>query len=103
MSELTNLTLVEAATAIRRKKISSVELTRACLARARDVQPTLNCFIAIEEEEALEAARKADEMLNRTARVGPLHGVPLAHKDMYYRAGKVSTCGSKILKDYRRQ
>lgn len=101
MNELTQLSLVEAASAVRRKKVSSVELTRACLAQAKHVQPKLNCFIAIEEEDALRAARKADQDLKRSARVGPLHGVPLAHKDMYYRAGKVSTCGSKILKDYR--
>ncbi|HYC43969.1 MAG TPA: amidase [Burkholderiales bacterium] len=101
MTELAQLSLVDAAAAIRRKKVSSVELTRACLEQARHVQPTLNCFIAIEEDEAIKAARKADQALKRSARVGPLHGVPLAHKDMYYRAGKISTCGSKILKDYR--
>ena len=75
-----------------------MELTRACLEQAKRVQPKLNCFIAIEEDDALKAARKADQALKRGARVGPLHGVPLAHKDMYYRAGKISTCGSKILK-----
>ena len=101
MNELAQLTLVEAATAIRRRKISSVELTRACIDQAKAVQPKLNCFIALEEEDALKAARKADQALKRSTRVGLLHGVPLAHKDMYYRAGKVSTCGSKILKDYR--
>src|SRR5687767_15009148 len=101
MNELAQLTLVAAAAAVRRRKASSVELTRACLARANEVQPRLNCFIAIDEEGALKAARKADRMLARGPRVGPLHGVPLAHKDMYYRAGKVSTCGSKILREYR--
>lgn len=101
MNELAQLSLVEAATAIRLKKVSSVELTRACLEQAKRVQPKLNCFIAIEEEDALKAARNADRALKRGSRVGPLHGVPLAHKDMYYRAGKISTCGSKILKDYR--
>ena len=101
MNELVQLTLIAAATAIRRKKISSVELTRACIEQAQAVQPKLNCFIALEEEDALKAARKADRALKRGTRLGPLHGVPLAHKDMYYRAGKISTCGSKILKDYR--
>ena len=101
MNELAQLTLVAAAAAIRRRKVSSVELTHACLARANEVQPRLNCFIAIDEDGAIKAARKADRMLKRGARVGPLHGVPLAHKDMYYRAGQVSTCGSKILREYR--
>jgi aspartyl-tRNA(Asn)/glutamyl-tRNA(Gln) amidotransferase subunit A len=100
-AELIQMSLTEVAAAIRRKKVSSVEVTRACIEQAQRVQPKLNCFIAIDEEEALQAARKADQMLKRGARVGLLHGVPLAHKDMYYRAGKVSTCGSKILRDYR--
>lgn len=103
MSELAELSLIEAATAVRRKHVSSLELTRACLARAKRAQVALNCFIAIEEEQALAAARKADRDLKQGRRVGPLHGVPLAHKDMYYRAGEVSTCGSKILRDYRPQ
>jgi aspartyl-tRNA(Asn)/glutamyl-tRNA(Gln) amidotransferase subunit A len=101
MKDLTQLTLIDAAEAVRRKQVSSVELTSACLESAKRVQPTLNCFIAIEEEQALAAARKADDTLARGGTLGALHGVPLAHKDMYYRAGRVSTCGSKILKDYR--
>ena len=70
MNELAQLTLVEAATAIRRRKISSVELTRACIDQAKAVQPKLNCFIALEEEDALKAARKADQALKRSTRVG---------------------------------
>ncbi|MCW5605487.1 MAG: amidase [Burkholderiales bacterium] len=100
--DIVNLSLTEVAAAIRRGKLSSVEATRACLARAERVQPKLNCFISLEAEAALRAARKADRMLKkRGARLGPLHGVPLAHKDMYYRAGQISTGGSKILCDYR--
>jgi aspartyl-tRNA(Asn)/glutamyl-tRNA(Gln) amidotransferase subunit A len=100
-AEVLNLSLVEVAAAIRRKKLSAVEVTRACLEHAARVQPRLNCFISIEADAALRAARKADQALKRLRKVGPLHGVPLAHKDMYYRAGKISTCGSKILRDYR--
>lgn len=100
-AELLNLSLCEIAQAIRRRKVSSLEVTRLCLERAKAVQPAVNCFIAIEEEEALRAARAADRAVKRGARLGPLHGVPLAHKDMYYRAGKLCTAGSKILRDYR--
>jgi len=101
-ADLADLTLVEVAEAIRGGRLSSVEVTRACIARAERLQPALNCFIAIEAAPALAAAKKADRALKqRGARIGPLHGVPLAHKDLFYRAGKVSTCGSKILRDYR--
>ena len=100
-TELVHMSLTEVADAIRKKKVSSVEVTRACIEHAERVQPKLNCFISLEADEALQAAKKADQALKRGVRAGPLHGVPLAHKDMYYRAGKVSTCGSKILRDYR--
>ncbi|MEO5740912.1 MAG: amidase [Vicinamibacterales bacterium] len=101
MSDILSLSLVEVAAAIRRKKLSSLEATQACLARLREIQPKTNCFIAIEEDEALKAARAADRMRGKSGRLGPLHGVPLAHKDMYYRKGRITTGGSKILRDYR--
>ena len=63
-------------------------------------QPRLNAFIAIEADAALAAADAADAALAKGNRRGVLHGVPLAHKDMYYDAGKVVTCGSKIRRDF---
>jgi aspartyl-tRNA(Asn)/glutamyl-tRNA(Gln) amidotransferase subunit A len=99
-AELLDFDLVGLARAIRTKKISSAEATKASLARAERVQPALNCFIRIEAEQVLKAARRADAALARKQRLGPLHGVPLAHKDMFYRAGKPCTCGSKIRRDY---
>ena len=98
--ELTGLSLVEAAEAIATGKASSEEITRACLERIEALQPRLNCFIALHGEQALEAARRADEELAQGKRRGPLHGVPLAHKDLYYRAGRISTCGTVIRKDF---
>ncbi len=100
-ADLLNMSLCEVAQAIRRKRVSSLEVTRACLEQAKAAQPSVNCFIAIDEEDALRAARAADRALKRGNKVGPLHGVPLAHKDMFYRAGHVTTAGSKILRDYR--
>jgi aspartyl-tRNA(Asn)/glutamyl-tRNA(Gln) amidotransferase subunit A len=100
-SDLVQLTLTDVADAIRKKKVSSVEITRAVLAWVDQVQPMLNCFISLAREDALAAARDADALLARGGAVGPLHGVPLAHKDMFYRQGKISTCGSKILADTR--
>src|SRR6476661_4613363 len=104
MSEdILDLGLIELATAIRKRKISSLEATRACLDRAQHLQPHLNCFISIEADAALKAARTADRALARGAKPGLLHGVPLAHKDLFYRKGQISTGGAKILRDYRPQ
>jgi aspartyl-tRNA(Asn)/glutamyl-tRNA(Gln) amidotransferase subunit A len=100
MSDPCELSLVEAAAALRRRKISSLELTRACIARIERWQPALNAFVGLEAEEALAQARAADDALSAGSSVGPLHGLPLAHKDMYYRPGKVSTCGSRIRRDW---
>ncbi len=100
MSGIVDSSLTEIAAAIRAKRVSSREVTSACLARIALWQPRLNCFIALEADEALAAADAADRDLAAGRVRGALHGVPLAHKDMYYRAGKVSTCGSKIRKDW---
>jgi aspartyl-tRNA(Asn)/glutamyl-tRNA(Gln) amidotransferase subunit A len=90
------MSLAEAAAAIRARKLSSVEATQALLARIDQWQPLLNAFVRIEADEALEAAKDADAALAKHGPRGPLHGVPLAHKDMYYVAGKPAGCGSKI-------
>ena len=63
-------------------------------------QPRLNALMAIEQDAARAAANAADAALAKGASRGALHGVPLAHKDMYYDAGKVVTCGSKIRRDF---
>ena len=94
------LTLTEVAAAIAAKKLSSREVTRACLDRIAAAQPKLNAFMSIEADSALAEADAADAALARGDSNGVLHGVPLAHKDMYYDAGHVVTCGSKIRKDY---
>jgi aspartyl-tRNA(Asn)/glutamyl-tRNA(Gln) amidotransferase subunit A len=96
VSEPAQLTLKEAAAAIRRRKLSSVELTRSLLERIARWQPKLNAFVRVEAEDALAAAKAADRALARRGPKGPLHGVPLAHKDMYYSAGKPAGCGSKV-------
>ncbi len=100
MTDPTRWTLVEAADALASKKISARELTEACIAKAEVRQPVLNCFISLDAEGAIAEADAADAALARGDAAGPLQGVPLAHKDMYYRAGKVSTCGSKIRRDF---
>jgi aspartyl-tRNA(Asn)/glutamyl-tRNA(Gln) amidotransferase subunit A len=94
------MSLVAVAKAIASKEVSSREATRACLHRIAAWQPRLNAFMAIEAEAALAAADATDAALAKGNARGPLHGVPLAHKDMYYDAGKVVTCGSLIRRDF---
>ena len=94
------LSLTEVAQAIAQKRFSSREVTLACLNRVAQWQPRLNAFMAIETDEALAAADAADVALAKGNVSGALHGVPLAHKDMYYEAGKIVTCGSHIRRDF---
>src|ERR1700720_186766 len=99
-ADLALLSLTEVAQAIAQKRCSSREVTQSCLDRIANWQPHLNAFMAIEPEAALAAADAADAKLSKGNAGGVLHGVPLAHKDMYYDAGKVVTCGSKIRRDF---
>jgi aspartyl-tRNA(Asn)/glutamyl-tRNA(Gln) amidotransferase subunit A len=94
------MSLTAVAEAIADKRVSSREVTQSCLDRIARWQPHLNAFMAIEAEAALKAADAADAALAKGAHRGALHGVPLAHKDMYYEAGKVVTCGSRIRRDF---
>jgi aspartyl-tRNA(Asn)/glutamyl-tRNA(Gln) amidotransferase subunit A len=94
------MSLTSVAQAIAHKQVSSREATQSCLDRIAQWQPRLNAFMAIEPEAALAAADAADADLAKDNHRGALHGVPLAHKDMYYEAGKVVTCGSRIRRDF---
>ncbi len=100
MSDVAEMNLKELAAAIKRRKVSSVEVTKALLARIDRWQPALNAFARVEAEDALKAARAADRALANKKAKGPLHGVPVAHKDMYYSKGKLAECGSKIRKGF---
>ena len=99
MESLIQLSCARLAAAIRERRTTCIAAMEAVLERAHAVQPRLNCFLRIDEDSALAAAHLADREIARDYVRGPLHGVPMAHKDMYYRRGVVSTCGSKILRD----
>jgi aspartyl-tRNA(Asn)/glutamyl-tRNA(Gln) amidotransferase subunit A len=92
--------LTQAAEALARGDVSSVELTRAAIERAKTLGHALNCMAALDAEDALRAAEQADRDRKAAKRLGALHGVPLAHKDLFYRKGKVVACGSRIRKDF---
>ena len=94
--DITNLSLTDVAAAINGGSLSSEDATRACLGRIDALGETLNCIAAVDADAAIDAAKEADEKRTK----GPLAGVPLAHKDMFYRAGRSSACGSNIRKDF---
>jgi aspartyl-tRNA(Asn)/glutamyl-tRNA(Gln) amidotransferase subunit A len=85
--------------ALRARKVSSVELARIALSRAKSAQRTLNAFITIDEQGALDAARAADAALAR-GDGGPLTGIPIAHKDVLMTAGLRTTCASRMLEHF---
>ncbi|MEJ5368187.1 MAG: amidase [Bryobacteraceae bacterium] len=89
------MTLIEAAAALRRREVSSVELTLDCLARIEKWNPELNAFITVTSDLALKQARKADAELAGGMDRGPLHGIPIAHKDLFCTQGTRTTGGSK--------
>ena len=101
MSAIADWTLVDTADAIAARKVSAREVTGAVLARTAIRQPMLNAYIRIDEGGAQTAASAADAELAEGGPVGPLHGVPLAHKDMFYRPGVLVTCGSAIRRNFR--
>ena len=94
-----NSTLLELSGLLAEKKLSSVELTRACLQRIGRLNGELNAFISFDEDKALAAARRADERLAQ-GKAGPLTGIPIAHKDIFCTTGFRTTCGSRMLEHY---
>ena len=94
-----NSTLVELSGLLAAKKLSSVELTTACVERIRRLNGDLNAFISFDDEKALAAARRADER-RAQGTAGPLTGIPIAHKDIFCTTGFPTTCGSRMLENY---
>ncbi len=96
MSDPLDGSLIAAAASVQKGELSARDLADAALRRLDEVQPRLNIAISVDAERALAAAAAADERQAKGEPLGPLHGIPLMHKDMYYRNGDVSTCGSRI-------
>jgi aspartyl-tRNA(Asn)/glutamyl-tRNA(Gln) amidotransferase subunit A len=97
---LADLSLTEAADLVRAGDATSEALLSACLANIDAAEAKVNATIWLDREGAMQAARAADQARARGQAIGALHGVPMAHKDMYYQAGKPSTCGSAIRRDF---
>jgi aspartyl-tRNA(Asn)/glutamyl-tRNA(Gln) amidotransferase subunit A len=97
--QLTSLTLSEAADALRNKAVSPVDLTRACLARIEQLNPKLNAFITISADSALAEARAAEAEIHASRWRSPLHGIPVALKDLIDTAEVKTTAASALFQD----
>ncbi|HVP05409.1 MAG TPA: amidase, partial [Dehalococcoidia bacterium] len=93
------LSIAEAAERIRSRELSPVELTEACLARIEKLEGKLNAFIRVMADEARASASTAADEIARGDYRGPLHGIPIALKDLFDVAGVPTTAASKILAD----
>ncbi len=91
--------ILETSELLRKGSVSPVELTIACLARIEKLNPTLNAFITVTGESALAEARQAESEIRRGEWRGPLHGIPLALKDLIDTAGVLTTAASLMFKD----
>ena len=94
------LSAVEMARLIRTKKLSAREALAAHLKQIERVNPKVNAIVTLVPEMAAAAAAKADEMQARKEKLGPLHGLPVAHKDLMETRGIRTTFGSPLYKDY---
>src|SRR2546422_9874939 len=101
MTELYRLSIAEAAEMLRRREISSVELTNAHLDRIRAVEDKVKAFTLITDDLALKQAAEADRRFEQGNTLSSLTGIPLAIKDVICTKGITTTCGSKMLENFR--
>jgi aspartyl-tRNA(Asn)/glutamyl-tRNA(Gln) amidotransferase subunit A len=102
MTDTTDLAQLSAralAAAIRDEQVSSLEVTKAAIGRLTACHELTHCIVSLEAADALDAARAADAALAGGKPAGPLAGVPLAHKDMFDRQGKIASWGANIRAD----
>jgi len=97
--DLTALSLAKAASLVRNKSVSPVELTEACLRRVDALNPKINAYITITREIAMEQARELEADQKKGKWRGPLHGVPMALKDNIDTAGIRTTGASDLFRD----
>ena len=91
--------ILEIAEKLKKRAVSPVELTRDCLARTEKLNSTLNAFITITADSAMSQARQAEDEIQHGRWRGPLHGIPLALKDIIDTAGVRTTAASALFKD----
>ena len=98
-TDVLDLNLTDLSWLIAGRQISSAEAVHAALARLDTLEGKLNAFITVLRDQAMAAARQADDEIGRGNYRGPLHGVPVTIKEMFQTAGVRTTGGSKILAD----
>ena len=94
------LTIAEASRLIARKELSPVEVLSAHLERIEDTDGKLNSFITLMRDESIAAARRSERVVRAGNHLGPLHGIPIGLKDLYFTKGVRTTIGSKIMRDF---
>lgn len=99
-AELTELGLREAGERIGRRELSPVELIEATLGRIEEIDPKLNSYVHVCGEQALAAAGAAEAAIGAGYHLGPLHGTPIALKDLVAVRGEASSAGSRVLRDF---
>jgi len=98
--ELFQLTAHELSEMLRKREVSSVELTRAVLSRIADKEPAVQAFVSVTGDIALEMADEADKLYAKGEVPSPLTGIPIAIKDNMCTRGILTTCSSRILANY---
>jgi len=100
ISETIHLTLEDAAALVRDRRVTPAELTEACLARIEALEPRLNAFVTVTADVARTQAREAGDEIAAGRYRGPLHGIPVAVKDLFATRGIRTTAGSRILANW---
>jgi aspartyl-tRNA(Asn)/glutamyl-tRNA(Gln) amidotransferase subunit A len=100
MSDINNLSLVEAQDRLKRRDLAAVELMEATLHRIDEVEPHIHAFAWLDRDVAMASARRADERL-RGAEAGPLEGIPIGVKDLLFTTGIATEAGSQVLKGFK--
>ncbi len=97
---LNELTIKDAHEGLKKKQFSAVELTKAVLSEIKKKEKTIRAYITVTEQEALDGARKVDQLITDNQPLSPLSGIPVAVKDVISTQGVETSAGSKILEGY---
>jgi amidase len=99
-SEICFLPATELARRVRKKDLSVRDVMAAHLGQIERLNPKLNALVTLVPEQAMKQAKEADEALAKNKEVGPLHGLPVGHKDLFPTQGIRTTFGSPVFKDF---